>query len=89
MLLDKLAEDHGIEADDHAVEQEIRRQVEQSEGGKKRPVVSLVQQMRKEGSFDSLRITLRRRLALDHLQAHATIDSDSGGKPSVAGSSEE
>jgi len=89
MLLDKLAEDHGIEADDHAVEQEIRRQVEQREGGKKRPVVSLIQQMRKEGSFDSLRITLRRRLALDHLQAHATIDSDSGGKPSVAGSSEE
>ncbi len=89
MLLDRLAQDHEIEVDDDTVEEEIRRQVEQSEGGKERPVASLVQQMRKEGSFDGLRITLRRRLALDHLRAHATIDSESGEKPSVSGSAED
>jgi len=89
MLLDRLAKDHGIEVDDDAVEHEIRQQVEQSEGGKERPMASLVQQMRKEGSFEGLRVTLRRRLALDHLRAHATIDSDSGEKPSVSGSSED
>lgn len=89
LLLDRFAEDDGIEVDDNAVEQEIHQQAEQSEGGKKRPVASLIQQMRKEGSFDGLRITLRRRLALDHLRTHATIDSDSGENPSVSGSSEE
>jgi len=89
MLLDRHAKDQEIEVDDDAVEQEIRQQVEQSEGGKERPVASLVRQMRKEGSFDGLRITLRRRLALDHLRAHATIESDSGENPSVSGSSEE
>jgi len=89
MLLDRVAEDHEIDVDDDTVEQEIRHQVEQNEGGKARPVASLIQQMRKEGTFDGLRITLRRRLALDHLRAHATIEGDSGENPSVSGSSGE
>jgi len=89
MLLDRHAKDQEIEVEDDAVEEEIRRQVEQSEGGNERPVASLIQQMRKEGSFDGLRITLRRRLALDHLRDHATIDIDSGENPSVSGSLEE
>jgi trigger factor len=89
MLLDRLATDQEIDLDDDAVEEEICRQVEEREGGKERPVASLVQQMRKDGSFDGLRISLRRRLALDHLKAHATIDSDSGETPSVSGASGE
>jgi trigger factor len=85
MLLDRFAADHEIEVDDDAVEEEIRHQVEQSEGGKGRPVASLVQQMRKDGSFDGLRISLRRRLALDHLKTHATIDTTSSEMSSVSG----
>ena len=85
MLLDKYAADQEIEVDDDTVEEEIRSQMEQSEGGNQRPVASFIQQMRKDGSFDGLRVTMRRRLALERLQAHATIDVESGETPSVSG----
>ena len=85
MLLDQVASDQEIDVDDDAVEEEIRTQVETREGGKARPVVSVIQQMRKDGSFDALRVTMRRRLALEHLRDHATIDSDSGGNASNDG----
>ncbi len=85
MLLDRVAENEGIEVDDDAVEAEIRSQLEQSEGGKERPVVSVIQQMRKDRSFESLRLTMTRRLALDHLRGHATIEDESGENASVSG----
>ncbi len=78
MLLDTLAQQQGITVDDDAVTEQIRRQLEASEGGKARPLASVVQQMRKDGAFDSLRLELRRRLALDHLRHHATIQIDGG-----------
>jgi len=82
MLLDRLAQDEQIEVDDAAVQEEIRRQVEASEGGNERTVASLTQQMRKDGSFDGLRLSMRRRLALEHLRRHATIASEGGGDAS-------
>jgi trigger factor len=85
MLLDKYAADQEIEVDDDTVEEEIRSQMEQSEGGNQRPAASFIQQMRKDGSFDGLRVTMRRRLALERLQAHATIVVESGETPSVSG----
>lgn len=78
MLLDKIAENEGIEVDDDAVQSEIQRQWEAREGGKTRPLASVIQQMRKDGSFDGLRLSMSRRSALDHLKAHATIDLDGG-----------
>lgn len=89
MLLDQVAENEGIEVDDDAVETEIRTQLEQSEGGKERPVVSVIQQMRKDRSFEGLRLTLTRRLALDHLRSHATIEDQSGENVSVSGAEAE
>ncbi|NKB86849.1 MAG: trigger factor [Acidobacteria bacterium] len=85
MLLDHYAVDQEIEVDDDTVEEEIRTQMEQSEGGNGRSVASFTQQMRKDGSFDGLRVTMRRRLALERLQGHATIDIDSGETPNVSG----
>lgn len=75
LLLDQLASDEQIEVDDATVQAEIQRQLDNREGGNQRTAASLTQQMRKDGSFDSLRLTLRRRLALEHLKGHATIDS--------------
>lgn len=78
MLLDRVAADAGIEVDEQAVQAEIRRQVENRDGGNSRPVASVVQQMRKDGSFERLRLTLQRRSALEHLKARATIEPESG-----------
>lgn len=78
MLLDALARDEGIELDDDAVVAEIRSHWERSEGGKSRPLASIVQQMRKEGAFENLRLTMRRRSALERLKARASIGSDGG-----------
>lgn len=88
MLLDKIAEDHGVEVDDETVQAEITRQWEAREGGKSRPLASVIQQMRKDGSFDGLRLSMQRRSALDHLKAHATIDSDGGDGASEQAASE-
>jgi hypothetical protein len=41
--------------------------------------------MRKEGAFEGLRLTMRRRLALDHLRQRATIIDDGGENVSVSG----
>jgi trigger factor len=88
MLLDKIAEDHGVEVDDEAVQAEITRQWEAREGGKTRPATSVIQQMRKDGSFDGLRLSMQRRSALDHLKAHATIELDGGDGASEQAASE-
>jgi len=88
MLLDKIAENAAIEVDDEAVQAEIEGQWAAREGGKERPLASVIQQMRKDGSFDGLRLSMRRRSALEHLRAHATIDSDGGGDASGTGASE-
>lgn len=88
MLLDKIAEDHGVEVDDETVEAEITRQWEAREGGKTRPLASVVQQMRKDGSFGGLRLSMQRRSALDHLKAHATIGTDGGDGASEQAASE-
>ncbi len=85
MLLDRIADDEEIIVDDGAVTGEIRSQLEQNEGGNERSLASVVQQMRKEGAFEGLRITMRRRLALDHLQDRATITDDGGENASVSG----
>lgn len=78
LLLDRLADDNGLKVDDEAVQGEIRRQAESREGGNARTMMSLTQQMRKDGSFEGLRRTMRRRLALDHLRARATIEIEGG-----------
>ena len=78
MLLDRIADDEQIVVDDEAVTGEIRSQLAQSEGGNERSLPSVVQQMRKEGAYEGLRLTMRRRLALDHLQDRATIIDDGG-----------
>jgi len=88
LLLDAIARDHGIEVDDDTVQAEIRRQWERSEGGKARPLASIVQQMRKDGSFDGLRLTMRRRSALERLRDHATIEPDGGDGASIEAGSE-
>ncbi|HJO04757.1 MAG TPA: trigger factor [Acidobacteriota bacterium] len=85
MLLDRIADDEQLVVDDEQVTAEIRSQLEQSEGGNERPLPSVVQQMRKEGAFEGLRITMRRRFALDHLQDRATITQDGGENASVSG----
>ena len=88
MLLDKIAENAAIEVDDEVVQAEIERQWAAREGGKERPLASVIQQMRKDGSFDGLRLSMQRRSALDHLKAHATIDSDGGDDASKTEASE-
>ncbi len=85
MLLDRIADDEQLVVDDELVTAEIRSQIAQSEGGNKRPLAAVVQQMRKEGAFERLRTTMRRRLALDHLQGRATITDDGGENASVSG----
>lgn len=78
LLLDRVAQDAGIEVDDEALQAEIRRQVEIHEGGNPRPLASVLQQMRKDGSYETMRRNLRRRSALEHLKARATIEHESG-----------
>lgn len=78
LLLDSVADNEEIEVGDDEVNARIRQQVERSEGGKSRPVASVIQQMRKDGSFESLRLTLRRRSALAKLKARATIELENG-----------
>lgn len=85
LLLDRFASDEEIEVEDEVVNAEITTQLENSEGGKSRPLASVVQQMRKDGSYEGLRITMRRRLALERLRGRATIDSDGGENASVSG----
>ncbi len=79
MLLDSVAEKAEIVVEDDDVTAEIQRQVERREGGQKRPVASVVQQMRKDGSFTAMRLSMRRRMALEHLRGRATIELESGG----------
>lgn len=78
MLLDRIAEDEGIEVSEETLNQEIQRQVELRDGGKERPVASVIQQMRKDGSYTAMRLSMRRRKALEHLRARATIDRENG-----------
>ena len=78
MLLDRIAEQEGIEVDDEAVREEIVRQLGEREGGNPRPAAPVIQQMRKDGSFEALRLSLRRRRALEALRARATIEPDGG-----------
>lgn len=85
MLLDRIAEDEQIVVEDDAVTDEIRSQLISSGGGNERSLPSVVQQMRKEGAFEGLRMTMRRRLALDHLRGRATIIDDGGENVSVSG----
>ena len=85
LLLDRIADDEQIVVDDEVVTEEIRSQLASSGGGNERPLPSVVQQMRKEGAFEGLRLTLRRRLALDHLRQRATIIDDGGENVSVSG----
>ena len=85
LLLDQIAEDEQLVVDDEAVTGEIRSQLAHSEGGNKQSLPAVVQQMRKEGAFEGLRKTIRRRFALDHLQDHATISDDGGENTSVSG----
>lgn len=88
MLLDQVAEEAEIEVDEDTVTAEIRRQVEKSDGGQKRPVASVVQQMRKDGSFTAMRLSMRRRKALEHLRHHATIEPENGDSSGVEAASE-
>ena len=85
LLLDRIADDEQVVVDDTLVTAEIRSQLAQSERGNKRPLPSVVQQMRKEGAFEGLRTTMRRRLALDHLHDRATIIDDGGENASGTG----
>lgn len=78
MLLDAFAREQGVAVDDETVVAEIRSQWERSEGGKSRPLPSIVQQMRKEGAFENLRLTMARRSALERLRARASIEPDGG-----------
>ena len=85
LLLDQVAAANDLTVEDDAVDEQIREEMERREGGKGRPVMSVIQQMRQDGSYEGLRVTMRRRLALEHLKAHATIDADRGEDASATG----
>lgn len=80
LLLDAVADELEIEVEDTVVQGRVKEQLDKSEGGKRRPFPAVVQQMRKDGSFEALRATLRRRSALDAIRQRATIESDSGAR---------
>ena len=84
MLLDAIADSEGLVVDDDAVTAEIRDQHARREGGKTGPLPALIQQMRKDGSYGTLRLVMVRRKALEHLKARATIDTDGGENASAA-----
>lgn len=72
ILLDGIAEAESISVEDAEVTAEIEKHQEgQPEGA----TAHAVQQMRQDGSFDSLRRAMTRRRALDFVKGHATIDS--------------
>ena len=80
LLLDSIAAAEEIEVDDAEVVAEIKSHQEGHPGGTS---AAVVQQMRKEGSFEALRKALVRRGALDFVKQHATIETVEG-TPDVA-----
>ena len=80
LLLDRIADAQEIEVDDPTVAEEIERH--QSDGNT--PVSTIVQQMRKDGSFEGLRRLMVRQHALDYIRRHATIEGAEDSSPSQA-----
>ncbi|MFQ5742028.1 MAG: trigger factor [Acidobacteriota bacterium] len=71
LLLDRIAEAEKIEVEDTEVVAEIDHNQDEGQAS----TATIVRQMRKEGSFESLRRLLARQRALDYMKHHATIDS--------------
>ena len=87
LLLDRLCEDEGLVVSDDDLDSKVETQLRASEGGKTRPLSAVLQQMRKDGSYETMRRTLMRRLALDRLKHHATIERIGGDRIARAGGS--
>ncbi|MDP6686618.1 MAG: trigger factor [Acidobacteriota bacterium] len=80
ILFGAIVNAEGIEIEDAEVLVEIEKH---QEGQPEGTAASVAQRMRQDGSFDGLRLAMLRRLALDLVKSHATIETVEAGPEST------